>query len=732
VARRGLLFSRAVAPKNFKVRAMKLPLLSVAALAACLAAPRLSHAEDASPARAPITHETLWMMKRVGAPVVSPDGRWAAFSVLEPSYDPDKEMSGIWIVATDGKGAPRRLTYGKAKATGLTFAPDSHALAFAAKREGDEAEQIYVLDLANGGDARRVTDVATGASGPQWRPDGQAILFESMVWPGAKDDEANRKVIAERKARKYNVRIYEHFPIRYWNQWFDERRPTLMLQPLAAGAPARDLLAATTLGAASGFAGAFGETSMTLEPAFSPDGREVLFVATTERWNAAFAHVRYHLYRLAVDGGEPRPVLEQSGEYAGPRFSPDGKSLYFQYQPQDEEIYHLWRLQRIAWPQGGAVTTLAGELDREVAGFAITPDSRTVYLRVPEATHENLYRVAAGGGPAARVLAPATGGYLELVSARASGSPVLIGLYGSSVNPPEVVRVDVGARRHELLTHFDTAQAAAIDWSPPEHFYFTSAQGRQIHAMIVKPAGFDPHKKYPLVLMIHGGAASTNPDQLGLRWNYHLLAAPGYVLLLPDYTGSTGFGEKFAQAIRLDPLKTPGEELNQAVDVALRRYPFIDGERMCAIGASYGGHLANWLEATTTRFKCLVSHAGEVDLATQWGESDFAYGREVTNGGPPWGGSAIWREQSALTYGANWKTPMMLSIGERDYRVPIGNTLEAWTTLQRMQVPGRLLVWPDAWHWILKAEDSRYFYHEVQDWLATYLKGGAPQDAAAP
>jgi dipeptidyl aminopeptidase/acylaminoacyl peptidase len=302
---------------------------------------------------------------------------------------------------------------------------------------------------------------------------------------------------------------------------------------------------------------------------------------------------------------------------------------------------------------------------------------------------------------------------------------VLIGNYGSSVSPAEVVRLDPAAHRHTNLTHINVAAAAAIDWSPPEHFYFTSAKGRSIHNMIVRPPGFDAGKKYPLLVLIHGGAASNNPDQIGLRWNYHLLAAPGYVLLLTDYTGSTGFGEKFAQAIKLDPLRTPGEEINQAVDEALRRFPFIDGSRMCAAGASYGGHLTNWIEATSTRYKCLISHAGEVDLATQWGESDFNYEREVTNGGPPWGGSAIWREQSPITYGASWKTPMLLSIGERDFRVPIGNTLQNWSTLQRMQVPSRLLVWPDAWHWILKPEDSRYFYKEVHQWLATYLKGEA-------
>jgi dipeptidyl aminopeptidase/acylaminoacyl peptidase len=318
------------------------------------------------------------------------------------------------------------------------------------------------------------------------------------------------------------------------------------------------------------------------------------------------------------------------------------------------------------------------------------------------------------------------GGYTALVIPQKAPRPELLASYGSSVSPLEVVRIDPASGRHTNLTHFDTALAASIDWQPPQHFFFTSAKGGNIHNMIVLPPGFDATRKYPLVMLIHGGAASNNPDQIGLRWNYHLLAEPGYVLLLPDYTGSTGFGEKFAQAIKLDPLRTPGEELNQAVDEALERYPFIDGSRVCAAGASYGGHLANWLEATTTRYKCIISHAGEVDLTTQWGESDYIYEREVTNGGPPWSGNPIWHDQSPITYAANWRTPMLLSIGERDFRVPIGDTLENWATLQRMHVPSRLLVWPDAWHWILKPEDSRRFYLEVHSWLATYLQGATP------
>ena len=700
--------------------------LRFALAATCLAAPLAALAET-PPARTPITHEKLWMMKRVGAPVVSPDGKWVVYSVLEPSYEPDKEVSDLWAAAADGSSPPRRLTHTRAPEKGVVWSPDSRAIAFATKREGDEVEQVYVLDLAGGGEARRITSLSTGAGSPQWRPDGKAILFESLVYPNALDDEANKKLAAERKARKYNVRAYEHFPVRYWNQWLDDRRPTILVQALEEGASAKDILSPTAFARNAGFDGAAqGENPVSLSAMWSPDGKEIVFSATTERWNAAFAHVGYRLYRMPAEGGaEPAAVSPAPGSYTEALFAPDGHSLFFKYAPQDAEIYNLARLMRVAWPAGGEPTLVTRDFDSEVSAYALSADSRSAYLLVAESGRSNLWRVATAGGKPARVIANEVGGYTALAIARKAGVPVVVGGYGSSVSPAEVVRIDAASGKYTNLTHVDTAAAAAIDWQPPQHFTFTSAKGRTIHSMLITPPAFDAGKKYPLLLLIHGGPAGYDTDQIGLRWNYHLLGAPGYVVITVDYTGSTSFGEKFAQAIKLDPLKTPGDEVNQAVDEALKRYAFIDGARMCALGASYGGHLVNWLEATTTRFRCIVSHAGEVDLTTQWGESDFNYGREVANGGPPWEHNPIWREQSAINYAANWKTPILLSIGERDYRVPIGNTLENWSTLQRMQVPSRLLVWPDAWHWILKPEDSRHFYEEVHAWLAKYLKGEA-------
>jgi len=676
-------------------------------------------AMNATAAKQAPTHEALFLMKRVGAPAVSPDGKWVVTSVTDPAYDEKEQTSDLWLVPADGSAKPRKITFTKASEGDVTWAPDSHRIAFSTKREGDDAAQVYVLDVANGGEAQRVTSSATGARGPQFRPDGNAILYVTGVWPGAADEEANRKLAKERKDRKYNVRVYTSFPVRQWDRWLDEQQTHLAVQPLD-GSKARDVLAGTKLVLEPGFSGRGGEGGRDeIDAAWSPDGQSVVFNATTKRNSAAYAEVSVDLYRVAVAGGEPEVIAHGEGGYGRPRFSPDGKTLYTLWEPNNGKVYNLARLAAFDWPSMANRRVVTGSSDRSVNGYAIAPDGKTVYFTAEDAGLEKIYSVPAGGGDVKVAVDPERGVYTDLVIPEKATSTILFGRWGSSTDPAEVVRIDKSVRRN--LTNFTTDAAAAIDWQPLRHFYFTSSKGRKIHNMLVVPAGFDEGKKYPLLVLMHGGAANMWRDQISLRWNYHLLAKPGYVILLTNYTGSTGFGEQFAQNIQGDPLKTPAEEINEAADEAVKRFAFIDGTRQAAAGASYGGHLANWMEASTTRYKCLISHAGLANSESQWGTSDTIYGRELMNLGPPWEQGAVWREQNPIRYAARFKTPIMLSVGEHDYRVPMNETLEMWSAVQRMQVPSRLLVWPDENHWILNGENSRYFYKEVADWLARWL-----------
>jgi dipeptidyl aminopeptidase/acylaminoacyl peptidase len=668
----------------------------------------------------PLTHETLFLMKRVGAPLPSPDGKWVVFSVTEPSYDEKEVVSDLWIVPSDGSARPRRVTSSKASESDVTWAPDSHRIAFSAKREGDDANQIYILDL-NGGEAQRATSLSTGARSPVFRPDGKAILFSSSVYPGTSDDEANKKIAKERKDRKYNVRAFDSFPIKAWDRWLDDKQVHLFVQDLDSGSKARDILGGTSLVKEVGFAGRTAEGSREdIDADWSSDGESIVFSATAKRNSAAYAEYPNDLYRISGRGGDPQIVTRGEGEYSRPQFSPDGKTLFAVFNENNGKVYNLGRIVRFDWPSmSNRKIVNDAPFDRSTGSFAITSDNKMIYFTAEDSGLEKIYLVPASGGETKIAVEPQRGVYTRL--AAAENAPLLIATWGSSIDPAEVVRIDPATKTHRNLTSFNVDAARNIDWQPPRHFWFASKRGKQIHNFIVLPPAFDESKKYPLFVLIHGGAANMWRDDISLRWNYHLLAKPGYVLLMTNYTGSTGFGEKFARDIQGDVLKGPGDEINEAADEAVKRFPFIDGSRMAAGGASYGGHLTNWLEATTTRYKCLVSHAGLSSLQTQWGSSDVIYGRELALGGPYWEGAAIWREQSPTTYAKNFKTPILLSVGEHDFRVPMNNTLEMWAALQRQRVPSRLLVWPDENHWILNPENSRIFYKEVADWLAKWL-----------
>jgi dipeptidyl aminopeptidase/acylaminoacyl peptidase len=662
----------------------------------------------------PITHEDVWLMKRVGDPVPSPDGKWVVFAVATPAYDPKDQVTELWISPSDGSDRSRPVTHAKGVPTGYAWSPDSKRVAFSEKREGDEAAEIYVLDVGHAGDAERLTRVATGARAPVWSPDSTRILFVSDVPP------------PDVSKSKANMRTFDGFPIRYWDHWLDDKKPHLFVQNASAGSAARDLLEDTKFAQEMGYALRQTESGEEIDAAWAPDGRSIVFAATTELDRTAFAVAPVQLFSIELSGGEPTNLTHNGTDsYSAPRFSPDGRALLVKVEKGgDGMAYHHSRVAAFPWPMRRSDRrVLTQALDLTVDRFAVAPDN-TVYFTAEAAGHVRLYAVALEGGPVRDYNLPAWG----CLTGLAMGGSTLVADYDNAQRPPEVVRIDPVRGTLRPLTDFNEARIATLELPSLESFAFTSAKGRAIQSFLVRPPRFDPKAKYPLLVLLHGGPASMWRDSWGLRWNYALFSSPGYVLLLTNYSGSTGFSEAFGQAIQGDPLKTPGDEINQAADEAIGSHSFINGSRQAAAGASYGGHLANWLEATTTRYRCLVSHAGLVNLESQWGTSDFIYNRELMNGGPIWEQGPVWREQNPIRYAGNhfkgtgWITPMLLSVGERDARVPMNNTIENWSYLQRLQVPSRLLVFPDENHWILKGEDSRAWYGEVQSWLARWLR----------
>lgn len=674
----------------------------------------------------PVTHEDLWTMRRLATPVTSPDGEWAIVAVTEPAYEEEKTVSDLWLVAVDGEPGPRRLTATNDPEDGVEWSPDGTRIAFSAKR-GEEVSQIYVMDMTMPGEAQKITSLVTGASGPRWSPDGKRIAFESRVYPGATTNEENAAEKKAREERGYNATAYEIFPIRQWNRWRDDLQTHVFVQDAVPGAEAKDLLAGTEFVAQPGFAGVPSLANESLKPEWTPDGSALVISATENLHESAHSKTLYHLYRLPATGGEPQALTGGDGwSCESAKFAPRGDALYCKYEPVTEFAYNLTEIARFDWPKSGRAvefaaepTLLTGGFDRSVSDMTLSGDGKTIYFTAMDEGRVRLFGVPAGGRGEVSALDRDSGG---VYAGPQPAGRSLVARWEDATNPAEVVRVDPRNGGHEVLTSFNRERAAVLDRPPFREFWFESSLGRRIHSFVALPPGFDESKQYPVITVIHGGPHSSSLDADHIRWSPHLIAAEGYVVVMTDYTGSVGYGVEFSRAIQGDPLKTPGDELNEALDEAIRLYPFIDEERQAAAGASYGGHLINWLQGTTNRFRTLVGHAGLVDMEGQWSTSDVVYHREINAEGPPWGDSPIWDRQSPSSYAANFSTPIMLTIGEKDYRVPLNQTIAAWTYLKRKQVPGRLLVFHEADHWIMKGAEARHYWDEVLAWLEKYLR----------
>lgn len=672
----------------------------------CISVPATIEAQNLSP----ITHESLWAMKRVSAPQTSPDGRWVVFAMQEPAYDEKEVQSDLWLAPTDGRAKPYKITANKASESGYQWSPDSKKIAFVAKRDGDEVGQIYIINIEKGGEAQRFTNISTGAGAPQWSPDGSLILFTSSVYPGAFTDTQSKKMAEEKKKLKYKARVYTGFPIRDFDRWRDEKQSHLLVQHIDS-THAQNLMSKVQLVNQVGFnLGSY---------TWTPDSKGVVFSATTDGHVQASQEAHYSFYQVDLTQSDARLVLQDAKQnVSNPRFSADGKSIYYIESGYNTyKVYDLGKLVRCDWPSLKNKSAIAASLDRPINNYVLTQNG--LVLSVDDRGHDWIYQYN-HSTKKLRLLSLGNKGSYTAVSASDDGT-VITSLYEDASSPAEVVRIDK-AGKASPISEFNKAALSTLDLPEIEEFWFSSSRGKQIHNILVRPAGFDPTKKYPLFVLMHGGPASAFKDNWGYRWNYHLLAKPGYILVLTNYTGSTGFGEKFAQDIQFDPFKGPADEINEAAAYAIKHYSFINENLQAVGGASYGGHLANWMQATTSHYKCIVAHAGLVNSESQWGTSDGIYNREVMNGGLPWEKTKTFTEQNPIRMAANFKTPILITIGERDFRVPINNSLENYATLQRLKVPSKLIVFPDENHWILNAENGRFYYQQVHEWLATYLK----------
>ncbi len=655
-----------------------------------------------------MSHEDMILLKRVGISKISPDGKWLIYSLTISSYNPDENSTDLYLASVDGLVPSRKITNSKAPETDYFWHSTDKKIYFTSKREGDEMSQLYALDLDFGGDAQRLTNLSTGVASPKISSDGKKILFTSKVFPNAFTDSTNKKLAEEKKKLKYKARVYTTFPIRYFDKWLDEKQDHVFLMKLEGESKPVDLFKQVSLVESKGFQmGTF---------AFSPDNESVVFTASIDYHTSAFQHPTSKIYQLSLSGGAEKLIVNDAWDYSQVQFSQDGKYLLALGSLDDKKIYNLAHLLRFNWPNLSNKTDLLLSLDRPINGFDTKANS--LLVSIEDQGVDRIIQVDVQSGKINNLLGGDKGSFTNI---SLSNNPEVFSYSYEHLSAPSEVYVyqnksqrAVSKANDEVLSKLDTVE--------PEIFWTTTSRGKKIRSMLLKPAGFDAQKKYPLFVLMHGGPAISFKDVFGFRWNPYVLASTKYVIVMTDYTGSVGYGEKFAQDIQFDPFKGPGQEIIEASKDAIKRFSFIDETRQAAGGASYGGHLANWMQATTTHFKCLISHAGLMNSEEQWGTSDVIWGRELMNGGAPWIPTKTWKEQNPMRFAANFKTPILLTVGENDFRVPINNTLTNWSILQRLKIPSKLIVFPEENHWILKPENSRFHYSEIMNWLDGYLK----------
>ena len=665
----------------------------------------LGHASFAQ--KTAMTHESMWLLKKIGAPALSPSGKWVIYSRTETSYNPEEQSTDLWLAAADGSKTPRKITNSKGGEDNYFWHPTANQIFFTAKREGDEVAQLYRLNLDLGGEAQRMTNISTGVLTPKISSDGSKIAFTSRVYASAFTDSLSKKMAEEKKKIKTKARVYTSFPVRYWDSWLDEKQSHVYVMDLKAEKPTpQNIFSQVSLVKSAGFQlGSF---------TFSPDASQIIFTATTEYNTTAYQSANSHLYSVNISGGTEKRLSPDATDYSQAQFSEDGKYLIATGHLNGNKIYYLDHVYRFDWPTMDARVELATGLDRPINDWEVSGNS--IFASIEDKGVDRAIQISIEKGGFAYVFGGDAG---SITGLSVSGNAIAYN-YQTIAAPAEVFVWDAG--KSIAISQANDDVLENMDLPKSEVFWTKSSRGKMIRSVLLRPAGFDASKKYPLFVLMHGGPAISFKDAFNFRWNPYVLGSTKYVIVMTDYTGSVGYGEKFAQDIQLDPFKGPGNEILEAAADAIKRYSFIDASRQAAGGASYGGHLANWMQASTSHFKCLVAHAGLVNSEAQWGTSDVIWGRELMNGGAPWVPTKTWKEQNPMRFAANFKTPMLLTVGENDFRVPINNTLENWSIHQRLQIPSKLIVFPGENHWILSPDNSKFHYQEIGNWLANYLK----------
>jgi dipeptidyl aminopeptidase/acylaminoacyl peptidase len=703
----------------------------------------------------PMTFADLMAMKRVSDPQVSPSGKWVLFSVTEVSLEKNTKVNHLWVVPLGaepmsqnrdmGHPAERQLTFGDGESNGR-FSPDDKWVSIS------EKDQIYLAawDEAKGsvGDAKALTTIAGGADGAIWSPDSKRLLLVASVYPEcsaratwAEEDACDKAKDEAAEANPSKAQLFTHLLYRHWNAFTGERRSHVLVVN-ADGGGVRDLTPRSAVGDAEVPTFSLGGP---LGYAWAPDSKEVAYVANLDAVPAASTNNDVFTLRLDEPGANAVKVSTSLGSDDGPQYSPDGKWLAFRSQKRAGYESDRFRLMRYHRLTKEAPQELLPKFDGWIDEFVYDSRSSGIVFVSSDHGEAHLNLLGLGREDLGAVTTYEVPGEFSEIQLNPGQTVVASRMLVD--NPTQLVTVDLfdldhgvglaegwGSRKdvkgkYAVIADLNRTKVEDLSLSPLESYSFTGAEGAKVQGFIVKPPNFDASKKYPVKFLIHGGPQGAWGDAWSYRWNAELMAADGYVVVMVNPRGSTGYGQAFIDGVNGDWGGKAYVDLMKGLDAAEAQFPFIDKTRECALGASYGGYMANWVLTHTNRFKCIVTHDGMYNPAAAYGDTEELWFNEwefrrAGDAGPgqPWKYAALPAEQdpfrkwSPMLHIQDAKTPTLVIHSQRDYRLDVSEGFQLFTALQRLGVPSEMLYFPDEGHWVLKPKNSELWYKTVSDW----------------
>ena len=665
-------------------------------------------------AKRPFTFEDMMALKRVGEPVPSPEGKWVVFAATDVDLNANTKTSHLWIVPAAG-GAARRLSQTPNDEARPRFSPEGRRLIWTSK--ASDPPQIWISNFTPesgglDGTPRQVTNLSTGADGGIWSPDGKNILFISLVCPDCKDDACNKQRDEEISKSKVKAKIFTRLFFRHWSAFTEFKRSHLFVTSSDADtkSEARDL----TPGDHDVPPFSLGGQDMY---AISPDGKEVAYTSNIDELEANSTN--NEIFVVPMEAGTPKAISTSPGSDTTPLYSPDGKYIAWRSQARagfesDKQSLIIYQLET------GRAENRTKDWDRSVGSLVWSPDSKSLFFTAEDHGESPIYSIGLSGKQPAEVQRLHADDLVFGTNAQ------LFFSRASITAPNEIAKLDLSGRAGEsgfrgiapdTVTQMNATLLSEIKMQPLESFIFKGADNVEVEGFLVKPPDFDPANKYPLKFLIHGGPQGAWGNSWSYRWNPELFAANGYVVVMINFHGSTGYGQKFTDSISGDWGGKPFVDLMKGLDYVEKTYPFIDRNREAALGASYGGYMANWILGHTDRFKCIVSHDGVFNTESSYGTTEELWFPEWEFKGPPWKSRDVYRKWSPHLFADKFKTPTLVIHGQLDYRLDVSEGFQLFTTLQRLKIPSEMLYFPDEGHWVLKPQNAQLWYKTVNDWV---------------